>query len=95
MCLGNGGHADAALEVIELVHLHEEHTGRAGNSSVAVELLREARERALELAGPDAEAQAILRARAIPAPHRIQRALDLSTALSNEAGGAPAPAPDR
>jgi hypothetical protein len=33
MCLGNAGHADAALEVIELIRLHEEHTGRAGNIS--------------------------------------------------------------
>jgi tetratricopeptide (TPR) repeat protein len=85
MCLGNAGHADAALEVIELIQLHEEHTGRAGNISVAVELLREARERALELAGPGAEADAISRARTVSAQHRIQRALDLSTALSQEA----------
>jgi predicted ATPase/DNA-binding SARP family transcriptional activator len=92
MCLGNAGHADAALEVIELIHLHEEHTGRAGNISVAVELLRQARERALALAGPGAEAEAISRAQTVPTQHRIQRVLGLSVALSQEANGAPAPA---
>jgi tetratricopeptide (TPR) repeat protein len=91
MCLGNAGHADAALEVIELVHLHEEHTGRAGNLSVAVQQLREAKERALGLAAPGAETDAIARARTVPAQHRIQRALDLSAALRHEAGGDPAP----
>jgi predicted ATPase len=83
VCLGRAGHADAALEVIELVHLHEEHTGRAGNLSVLVVLLQESRARALELAGPDADKAAIARARAVPGSLRIQRTLDLSaTALA-------------
>jgi predicted ATPase/DNA-binding SARP family transcriptional activator len=87
MCLGNAGHADAALEVIELIHLHEEHTGRAGNLAVAVEQLRSAQERALELVGPGVEADAISRARSVPTQRRIQRVLDLSIPLSQTAGG--------
>jgi len=76
--LGRAGHAEAALELIELVRLHEEQTGRAGNISSAVAMLQDSRARSLTLAGPDAEKAAVARARAVPGSLRVQRALELS-----------------
>jgi hypothetical protein len=76
--LGRAGHAEAALELIELIRLHEEQTGRAGNISSAVAMLQDSRARSLKLAGPDAEEAAAGRVRAVPASLRVQRALELS-----------------
>lgn len=76
--LGRAGHAEAALELMELIRLHEEQTGRPGNISGAVEMLQDSRARSLERAGPDAEQAAAARARAVPTSLRIQRALELS-----------------
>jgi predicted ATPase/DNA-binding SARP family transcriptional activator len=76
--LGRAGHAEAALELIELIRLHEEQTGRAGNISSAVAMLQDSRARSLQLAGPDAQQAAAARARAVPASLRVQRALELS-----------------
>ncbi len=96
ICLGRGGYAEAALEVIELVRLHEEGTGRAGNISSAVRLLQESRAHALELAGPTAEQEAIARARSVSVSLRIQRVLDLSArALAADAADIPTQAPIR
>jgi len=78
VCLGRGGHAEAALETLELIRLHEEHTGRAGRRSPLVEWLQESHAAALHLAGPVAEAEACARARAVPPSLRVQRVLDLS-----------------
>lgn len=78
VCLGRAGHAEAALETIELIHLHEERTGRAGSRSEVVAWLHESRTAALGLAGPGAEDEAAARARAVPAALRVQRVLDLS-----------------
>ncbi|HWE10750.1 MAG TPA: hypothetical protein VG325_15470 [Solirubrobacteraceae bacterium] len=46
--LGRAGHAEAALELMELIRLHEEQTGRPGNISGAVEMLQDSRARSLE-----------------------------------------------
>ncbi|MGH2909362.1 MAG: hypothetical protein ACRDK8_08720 [Solirubrobacteraceae bacterium] len=86
VCLGRAGHADSALEAIELIRLHEEHTGRVGNHTELAAWLQESHTAALDLAGPVADAEATARARAVPISRRVQRVLDLSArALSTPA----------
>lgn len=86
VCLGRAGHAEAALEAIELIRLHEEHTGRVGSHSELAAWLQESRTAALDLAGSVAEAEATARARAVPISLRVQRVLDLcERALSTAA----------
>jgi predicted ATPase len=86
ICLGRAGHADAALELIELVRLQEEQTGRAGNISAAAGMLQDSRARSLKQAGPDAEEAATNRAHAVPASLRVQRALELSARAMGQRG---------
>ncbi|HTW12151.1 MAG TPA: hypothetical protein VME01_05365, partial [Solirubrobacteraceae bacterium] len=78
ICLGRAGHAEAALELIELIRLHEVQTGRTGNISSAAAMLADSRDRSLQLAGPVAAKAAVARARTVPASLRVQRALELS-----------------
>jgi hypothetical protein len=85
ICLGRAGHADAALEVIELTRLHQEHTGRVGNIAGAVMLLEGALSRSRELAGIEAERSAVARARSVEPSLRVQRVLELAAAAINPA----------
>ena len=63
ICLGRAGHAHAALELIELIRLHEQDIGRGGNIAGAVALLNDSHARSREIAGNEGEHEAIARAR--------------------------------
>ena len=78
ICLGRAGHAHAALELIELIRLHEQDIGRGGNIAGAVALLNDSHARSLQIAGSEGEREAITRARTVAPSQRVERALQVS-----------------